>query len=176
MNWQPTEGAFMTIKRRSLFMLFLLCLRPTPLSAESKPLELRWTELAPMVAGHSVELNLADSGTVNGEAISIREDTLVLDVKKSTGIKRYGKGNAAIPRSAIRLITLQRSHGTWGRSMGTTLGIVTGLGVGGYSAAHTDSGGAAVAVLVAVTSGMAVIGYYTGRGLDRRTTRITILP
>ena len=60
--------------------------------------------------------------------------------------------------------------------MGTTIGVVAGLGVGGYSAAHTDSGGAAVAVLVVVTSGIAVIGYYAGKGLDRRMTRITIVP
>ncbi len=78
--------------------------------------------------------------------------------------------------AAITLITLVKQRGSWGRSMGTTVGVVAGLGIGGYSAAHTDSGGAAVAVLVAVTSGVAVIGYYAGKGLDTRRTRITILP
>jgi len=146
------------------------------LPAASKPLELKWSELAPIVASHRVELTLSDGGIVSGEAIAVREDTLVLDVKKSSGTKQYAKGNAAIPRNAITLITLERSRGTWGRTLGTTLGVVTGLGIGGYSAAHTDSGGAAVAVLVSVTSGMAVIGYYAGRALDRRTTRITIVP
>ena len=166
----------MTVNCRAWFLLAVWCSGQTTLSAASKPLELKWTELASVIASHGVELDLSDGGKVSGEAISVREDTLVLDVRKSSGTKPYSKGSAEIPRGAIRLITLQRSRGTWGRTLGTTVGVVAGLGIGGYTAAHTDSGGVAVAVLVALTSGIAVGGYYAGRGLDRSTTRITIVP
>jgi hypothetical protein len=166
----------MTVNCRGLFCLVVWCMGHAALSAESKPLELKWTELASMIASHRVDLALSDGGIVSGEAIAVREDTLILDVRRSSGTKQYPKGNAAIPRSTITLITLERSSGTWGRTLGTTLGVVTGLGIGGYSAAHTDSGGVAVAVLVAVTSGLTVVGYYAGKQLDRRSTRITIVP
>ena len=162
--------------QRLAVSLFALSLVPAVLSAESKPLELKWTELAPMVVSHAVELSLSDGGTVRGEAIAIREDMLVLDVKQSSGAKAYGKGNAQIPRGAITLIKLTRNRGTWGRTLGTTVGLLAGLGAGGFTAAHTRTGGAAVATVVGVASGAAVGGYYAGRKLDRRTTRIVVVP
>jgi len=163
----------MIVANRTLLFLTAWC---TLLSAESKPLELKWTELAPVIVSHGIELELSDGGKIRGEAIAIREDTMVVDVRKSTGTKAYAKGSATIPRGAITLITLVKTRGSWGAGIGTTVGVVAGLGIGGYSAAHTDSGGAAVAILVAVISGVAVIGYYAGKGLDTRRTRITILP
>ncbi len=166
----------MTVSSRAVFMLVVWGWGQPTLPAESKPLELKWTELAPMIVSHRVDLSLNDGGHLRGEAIAVREDTLVLDVRGSSGTKSYPKGSATVPRSAITLITLQGSRGSWGRTLGTTLGVLTGLGIGGYAAAHTDSGGKAVSILIAVASGVAVVGYYAGRELDRRTTRITILP
>ena len=166
----------MTVNCRVLYLLAVLCVGQATLSAKSKPLELKWTELAPMISSHVVDLTLSDGGWVSGEAIAIREDTLVLDVKKSSGTKRYAKGNAAVPRSEIKLIALQRSRGTWGRTVGTTVGVLAGISVGADAAYHTNSTGAGVAVFAAVASGIAVVGFYAGKGLDRRTTRITIVP
>jgi hypothetical protein len=166
----------MTVKYRALFLLTCLCACQTSVMAESKPLELKWTELAPMISGHRVELVLNEGTTVSGEAAAVREDTLVVDVSKSSGTKQYAKGNAAIPRNSINLIKLQRSSGGWGRTLGTVIGVVAGMGIGGYTAAHMDSAGPAIAVVVAVTSATAVAGYYAGRNLDRRVTLIRILP
>lgn len=157
-------------------LVALLCLGQSTLLADSKPLELKWTELAPMIASHNIEVELSGGGKVSGEAIAVRDDTIVVDVKKVSGTSQFAKGNGAIPRGAISLIVLKRTRGTWGRSLGTTIGVITGLGAGGYGAAHTRSGGAAVAVVVAVTAGIAVGGYYVGKQLDVRKTRITIAP
>jgi hypothetical protein len=49
-------------------------------------------------------------------------------------------------------VEVLRTRGAWGRTLGTVIGVVAGLGGGGYAAAHTDSAGAAVGVLVAVIS------------------------
>ena len=99
-----------------------------------------------------------------------------MDVTKASGQQLYALGNAEIPRKDIGIIKLQRTRGSWGRTLGTVIGVVAGLGGGGYAAARTDSGGAAVGVLVAVTSATAVSGYYAGRSLDRRMTLIRIVP
>ena len=144
--------------------------------AQPKPLELKWTELASMINGHRVEIALTGNATVGGEAVSVRQDTLLLDVARSSDPKRYSTGNAAIRRDDIELIKLQRTRGSWGRTLGTVIGVVGGLGTGGYAATRSDSGGAAVAVVVSVTSAAAIGGYYAGRSLDQRVTLIRIVP
>ena len=166
----------MPLSNQASFFAALLCIGQASGRAESKALELKWTELAPMIVSHQVELTLRDGGKVSGEAIAVRDDGLLLDVKKFSGPKSFAKGSGTAPRADITHITLRRTRGSWGRSIGTTIGVIAGLGLGGYTAAHADSGGAAVAVLVAVTSGTSVAGYYAGRSLDMRTTRIIIVP
>src|SRR5258706_204797 len=116
----------MNIKTRVIFSIFLLCAGQTSGLAESKPLELKWTELAPIIQGQRVELALKQGQKIKGEAVVVREDSLVMDVK--------GKRSAAIPRTDIRLIKLERTRGRWGRNLGTTIGLLTGISVGGYVA------------------------------------------
>lgn len=166
----------MSIQARALTLLIVLLLGQSGAIAASKPLELKWNELAPLISGHIVQLDLSEGVTVTGEAVAIREDMLVLDVKSSSKPQTYGKGSASIPRNSITLIKLQRTRGTWGRTTGTIIGVIAGLGLGGNAAVHTDSGGAATAVLVGITAGVTVIGYYAGRALDRRSTLIKIVP
>jgi hypothetical protein len=161
---------------RTCFLLVGLCFTRSAALAQAKPLELKWNELASMIVGHHVEIALAEKGTVRGEAVAVRQDTLVIDVTKATGPKLYSAGSAELLRSDIGLIKVQRTRGAWGRTLGTVIGVVAGLGGGGYAAAHTDSAGAGVAVLVAVTSAAAVGGYYAGRSLDRRVTVIRVVP
>src|SRR6266404_1859641 len=100
----------MTLKYRVLFSIFLLCGGQTTGLAESKPLELKWTELAPIIQGRRVELVLKQGPKIKGEAVVVREDSLVMDVKKVSGGKPYQKGSAAIPRTAIRSIKLERTR------------------------------------------------------------------
>jgi hypothetical protein len=166
----------MWVNYRTWLLLAGLCVAQESGMAQSKPLELKWNELASMITGHHVEVSLAGNATVYGEAVAVRQDTLVIDVAKSFGPKPYSAGNAEIPRNDIGLIKLQRTRGSWGRTLGTIIGVVAGLGGGGYAASRTNSGGAAVGVLVAVTSAAAVGGYYAGRSLDRRVTLIRIVP
>jgi hypothetical protein len=161
---------------RYLTLFALLVSLCTRLSAASKPVELKWTELSPVIATHSVTLNLTDGGKVTGEAVTVREDALVMDVKQSIGSKPYNKGNATLDRKLISSIELHRTRGSWGRGLGTTLGVLVGMGIGGEAASHQNSLGTGTTVFVGITSGMAVAGYYIGRSLDRDTTHITILP
>ena len=158
------------------FLIVGLCVAQQSAVAQSKPLELKWNELASMIVGHHVEVSLPGNGSVSGEAIAVRQDTLVIDVRRSSGPKAYPAGSAELPRTDIGVIKLRRTSGSWGRTLGTVIGVVAGLGGGGYAASHTDSGGAAVGVVVAVTSAAAVGGYYAGRSLDRRVTLIRLVP
>lgn len=162
--------------RRSALLAIALCLGPAVLRAERKPLQLKWTELQPVVQSHDVAVVLRSGGIVKGEAVAIRDETLVMDIRSVSGTKQYGRGNGTVPRAEIESLGVRRTRGAWGRTLGTTLGVIAGLGLGGYTAVHMDSGGGALAVFTGVTSGVAVLGYYMGRELDQRVTRIVILP
>ncbi len=157
-------------------MVVLLCWSSVSALAESRPLELKWNEVGPMVVSQRVELTLADGSKVKGEAAAVREDSFVIDVKKSSGGKKYEKGSATIPLSSIGLIRLDRTKSSWGRSMGTIIGVVGGLVLGGYAAVHTDGAAAGISVFLAITAGTSLVGYFTGRELDRRVTLIKIVP
>jgi hypothetical protein len=167
----------MTLKYRVVFSIFLLCGGQTAGLAESKPLELKWTELAPIIQGRRVELVLKQGSKIKGEAVVVREDSLVMDVKKVSGGKTYQKGNAAIPRTAISLIKLEKTRGNWGRNLGATIGLLTGISVGGYVAGTaTDSASAGIPLFLVMASAVTLAGYYAGRGLDARVTLIRIVP
>jgi hypothetical protein len=137
--------------------------------AETGLVELKWTELAPVIRGHRVRIDLP-GGSVTGEALVVREDALVMDVAKLSGATAYRKGSAAIPRSAITRITVERSRGNWGRNLGTVLGVVGGLMIGSYTAVQTaDSAAIGIPVFLGVSSGVT-------REIDRRVTVIQIVP
>ena len=155
----------------------VFCLVGTMAQAESKPLELRWNELAPLISGHVVNLTLSAGGSVRGEVAAVRDDSLVIDVRNSSDSKAYPKGSGSVPRSSITLIKAERTHGSWGRSIGTTLGVLTGLGVGGQVAVNSaDSAGAGIAIFLVVAGAISVGGYFLGRSLDRKVTTIRIVP
>ena len=97
--------------------------------AASQPIELKWNELAPIIQGHPVEVSLKEGTKIQGEAVVIRGDSLVIEVKKVSGSKAYHKGSAAIPRTEISLIKLERTRGSWGRKLGVTIGLLTGISV-----------------------------------------------
>jgi len=154
----------------------LLCLVQASVQGETKPLELKWGELAPTVQGHRVELTLTGGTRVTGDVAAIREDTMVLDVKKTSDPKAYPKGNASIPRSSIQLVKLKRS-GAWGKTLGTTLGVLSGVVVGGYVAGTTQNdAGPAVAVFLVIAGAMSVGGYLLGRRADQTATTIRVVP
>ena len=71
----------MTSKYQAAFLIALLFAGQSNGLAESKPLELKWGELAPLVVGQRIELTLTGGAKVKGEAVVVREDNLVMDVK-----------------------------------------------------------------------------------------------
>lgn len=80
-----------------------------------------------MVQGHRVELTLTGGTRVTGDVAGIRDDAMVFDVKKTSDAKAYPKGNASIPRGSIELVNLKRRSGVLGRTLGISLGVLSGL-------------------------------------------------
>jgi hypothetical protein len=174
---KPNVRRVHVVLRRCVAALIILCLMQSNVGAQAKPLELRWNELSQMILNQTVELKVGESATIRGDVASVRDDSLVLDVSKSSDTKAFPKGNASIPRASVTLIKVMRSHGNWGRNLGTTVGVLSGVTIGGYTAGTTaDSAGTGIPVFLAIASGISIVGYYLGKTLDRKVTMIRIVP
>jgi outer membrane lipoprotein SlyB len=107
----------------------------------------------------------------------VREEALVMDVRGTSNAKAYPKGSATIPRASVTLIQVERRRGSWGRKLGTVVGVLSGLVLGGYVVAKTtNSDGPAIATFLGIASAGTVGGYYVGKELDRQVTLIKIVP
>jgi len=144
----------------------------TPAQAEGRPapVEMRWSEIGPVVVNQRVDVALKDGRVVRGEALAVRDTELLLEAKSET------KGSMTIPRESITGLTVTRTKGSGGRVFGSIVGIVGGMWIGGYTASTTDSAAAGVSIFLGVSTLTGVLGYYAGKQVDTRTTRITIVP
>jgi hypothetical protein len=165
----------MTTKLLAL-LLTLLVVGQSQVFAAGAPLELRWDELNSTIYGHTVELTLPGAITVSGNVAAIREDGLVLDVKKTTDRKAFPKGNAMIPRASVTLLSLEQHGGSHWRTIGTVIGVLSGVALGGYTAAKTaNSPGSGVAIFLGTASAISVAGFYAGHVADKTTTEIRVV-
>src|SRR5437899_446923 len=97
--------------RRCVAAVVVFCMMLSGVQAQTRPLELRWNELAPMVMGQTVELAISGAN-IRGEVAAVRDDALVLDVKKTSDSKSFPKGNASIPKASVTLLKVVRTRGS----------------------------------------------------------------
>jgi hypothetical protein len=162
---------------RVIRLVLLLCACNMLASAETKPIELKWGELSQIVVGQKIQLVLPDGTALKGEAIAVREDGLVMDVKGTSNAKAYPKGSATLPRASVTLIQVERRRGSWGRNLGTVVGVISGVVLGGYVAAvATDSAGTGIPTFLGIAAAGTVGGYYAGKSIDTQVTLIKIVP
>ncbi|MEO8049901.1 MAG: hypothetical protein ABI833_05750 [Acidobacteriota bacterium] len=160
----------------ALLVAFALAGQPMA-TAAPKPLELTWSELSSKIQGRTIELTLPGGTTVGGEVAVVREESLVLNVRKTSDVKDYPKGSATIPRASVTVLSLIETEGKWGRKMGTGLGTLAGVLAGGFIAGTTaPSPGAGLAMFGAVTGAGSLGGYYLGKSADRKTILIRLVP
>jgi len=160
----------------SVLVAFALVAQSTAMAAP-KPVELRWSELSSAIQGRTIQLTLPEGVTVGGEVTVVREDSLVLNVHKTSDSKTYPKGSATIPRESVTVLSVKETHGRWGRKMGTSLGTLTGVLAGGYVAAKSaSSAGSGLAIFGVITGAGSLGGYYLGKSADTRDTLIRIVP
>ena len=145
--------------------------------AESRPIELKWSELESHIRGRKIELVLPDGALLKGEVEAVREDELVLNVKKTSDSKAHPKGNAVIPRASVNLLALKESSGKWGRSVGVTLGALTGITLGSYVAIqNTHSAATGLSTFLTLAGAGTLTGYFIGASLDHRVKHIRVVP
>jgi len=148
-----------------------------PAAAATPPAEIRWNELAALIVGHHVSIPLPGGGVVEGEALSVRDDSLVLDIGKTSDPSRYPKGQFPLPRASVTEVRLAERRGTGGRILGSVVGALVGGVAGAEIAVHgTHSEAAGVSAFTATAVALTVGGYYAGRSADRHIRLLRIAP
>jgi hypothetical protein len=163
---------------RSLTLVAVICCLGAFSNARAAEFQARWNELAQLLAGYeNVSVALPGGGAVTGDLLSVRDDSLNLDVRKVSGSRAFGKGPASIPRAQVTSIRATKNRGSWGRRIGVTVGLIAGLIGGAEFVAHVaTSERSGVPSFFAVTVGSTVAGYYLGRSHDKHTLEIAVTP
>jgi hypothetical protein len=143
---------------------------PAPADGRAAPVEMKWSELAPIVVNQHVEIALADGRIVRGEALAVRDAELLVQTKGDP------PGGTRVARESIKGVTVKQTRGSGWRTFGTVVGVIGGLWLTGYAAWATDSAAVGWTVFLGGTTALGVVGYQLGKQGDTRTTRITILP
>jgi hypothetical protein len=159
------------------WILVCLCvLGLSPATAGTSKLEVRWNELSPLILAHTVSLVLPGGTAIAGEVEAVRDDSLTMDVRKTSNRKVQPKGTASILRASVTTLQVTDAKGAGGRILGVVVGVVVGMVAGAEIAAHTSSTeAAAVGTFTGLSVAGATGGYYAGRGVDQHTTIIRVV-
>ena len=165
------------VARRVWLLTVLLGLGFFPASAERGAGDIRWNELAALVVGQHVSMPLVGGAVIKGEVLSVRDDSLMLYIRKTSDSSRYPKGQTAIPRAVVTEVRLVEGRGAGGRILGSVVGALVGMVAGAEIAVHgTHSEAAGVSTFTATAIACTVGGYYLGRRADRHSRVLRIAP
>lgn len=140
--------------------------------ASARDVSLKWSEVAAIAVGHEVQVRLVEGATVRGQALAVRDNSFAIDIRKTSNTKLFPKGQGFLPRASVSVVEVSETHGVAGRVAGTVGGFLVGSVIAG---ALLDNGNrAAAGGGAALAIGMPVGGYFYGRSIDRKVTRIHI--
>jgi hypothetical protein len=123
-----------------------------------------------------VTLVLPTGSVIGGEAVAIRGDALVIDIRKTFDGTAYPKGQASIPRALVSFLQVIEVNGSMGRHVGTVAGLLGGLMLAGTVVYGGKLGAwAGVATYITIPICTSAAGHQIGRKADERVTRIKIV-
>ena len=143
-------------------------------NSNSRQVQITWDELSALVVDRRISTTLPDGTRLDGDALAVRPEALVLDVHKTSNKRQYPKGQMEIPRAAVSEVRVIRLGGPFMRIIG---GFAGGFG-GAFGATGLgliiDSAAVLVPALLLGIPLSAVGGYYLGKLVDTHTTRLVI--
>lgn len=135
--------------------------------------QLAWSELEALVVDRRAKTTLTDGTRIEGDVLAVRPEALVMDITKTSDKKAYPKGETTIPRNLVTGLQLVKLSGP-GRAILGVVGGAGGLLLGGVIACFNPGAGVVLAWTVFVPAG-ATGGYYLGKSIDRRHSKLTIV-
>lgn len=162
-----------------LLLVTLVASFPSQTAAKSSVVQLRWEELSPLVTGREIGIQLPDGARLKGDVITVRDDSLYMDVTKTSNKLSYPKGQLSIPRASVAAMDLRQIKKVRGRVIGTTVGVVGGVFAAAAVAVglcRADTCGAAAGWgAIGAGVGIAVLGNRLGHEADMDKMTIQII-
>ena len=154
----------------------MLLLTAPALVAGGKQLGVAWDELGPLILGQDIEFVLPDATEVRAFVTAVRQNSLLLEIQKTSRSRLHPKGSTEISRINVSVIKLRQGGARLpGRILRAAGGYLLGVLVGGYAGLAVTAGsetGAYAGAAVGLIAGP-VIGWKTG---DPKITTIHIMP
>ena len=141
---------------------------------QSKHVQVTWEELSALVIDRKISTTLPDGTRLEGEALAVRPEALVLDVHKTSNQKLHPKGQTEVPRMAVSEVRVIRLGGPFMRIIGGFLGGIGAAAAAGALGYVIDSLAVMLPLLLVGIPLAAVAGYYAGKLVDTHTTRLLI--
>jgi hypothetical protein len=141
---------------------------------KSKQVQISWEELSALVIDRKISTTLPDGTRLEGEALAVRPEALVLDVHKTSNKKLYPKGQTEVPRPAVSEVRVIRVGGPFMRIIGGIMGGIGGAFATGALGFVTESVAVLLPMMLLGIPLAAVAGYYAGKLADTHTTRLLI--
>ena len=150
-------------------------------SDQEETLEVRWGELKNLIGAKLVTLQIAEDARVEGRIRSVDAASLVFNVKNSSSLTDYPKGEIRIPIEAVSRIEVRGLKENKGKRVAATVGTFVGTMMGSMVAiAGTEAGEpgdkyyGSYAASIAISTGVAILVNRALRPKD--VTFIKILP
>ena len=163
--------------RNAVTLIWTALIAATPLWADSR--ELHWDQLSAFVSDRSVAVTLMDGARIEGKAIAVEPEQIVMDVRKTSDPRAHAKGRQSIPRDQAKTIVVNRPTVRW-RIVGVSVGAAAGVPVGVVAAFEKEGifskGNSGTGVFAAVLAGFAAGGFLIGWAADHRKTTVTVIP
>ena len=96
------ETKFGTPKRwMAVLVAAVFLFQSSFLEAASRPLELKWSELDPVITAQKIALALPDGTRIKGRVLEVRPDSLLMQIRHTSNKKAHPKGLASVPRASV---------------------------------------------------------------------------
>lgn len=165
----------------NFLVVFLVLCNNLPGSDQERPMQVRWSELKNLIGGKLVTLQIAEGARVEGRIRSANAASLVFNVKNSSSLTDYPKGEIQIPIEAVSRIEVRGLKANKGTRVAATVGTFVGtmmlsmVAIAGTEAGEPgDKYYGSYAASIAIATGAAIL---VNRALGPKdVTFIKILP
>ena len=159
--------------KRSFALLVAFLMLLAPLQA-ARDIRVTWQQLEQLTRGKKVAIVLPDAAWIEGNVLEVANDSLVVDVSKSSDKQLHPKGRTTVRRGSVHNLDMKKRGITW-TVIGTAIGLGAGLaGAAPVNAYAHNEGDGAPGVVAAIIIVPAVLGFFLGRHSDNKTVNVTI--
>jgi hypothetical protein len=170
-----------TMRRFSVVLVILAMLMISTQSLLAHDFRQRstWDELSRTIPGMTMRLMLPDGTVIEGRALEVRPDELVIDVRRTSNPRRHARGRTGIPRSDVSAIelVLRRQAGASpdAGAIGAGLGVAAVSPVLFYlGETNNIADWGALAIAIGAAAGGAIVAHHIHGHLE--TVLITVVP